>query len=96
MRNGRAPRMWPKSCGGSRRAERRSRSGYVVAKIRPAQRLLYTEITAPENTAFEFDGAAAVLSPDGSRIAFVAKPGRSGGAASRFARTNRHLVKAPR
>jgi serine/threonine protein kinase len=29
--------------------------GYIVAKIRPAQRLLYTEITAPENTAFEFD-----------------------------------------
>ncbi len=48
--------------------------GYVVARARPAQRLVSTEINPPEGATFEFDAGAAVLSPDGSKIAFVAKP----------------------
>jgi Tol biopolymer transport system component len=47
---------------------------YLFSKPRTVPRLVYTQINAPPHTVFDFDGNTAVLSPDGTKIAFVAKP----------------------
>src|SRR6266851_5989120 len=48
--------------------------GYFVVKRRDLAPLVMTEITAPDHAFFDFGGAAPALSPDGSKLAFVAKP----------------------
>src|SRR2546430_14378624 len=48
---------------------------YVVSRQRTTPRLILTQINPPPHSVFEFDGGTAILSPDGSKIAFAAKSG---------------------
>ena len=47
---------------------------WTIIRQRPPERITYTEINPPEKTVFVFDSSPAVLSPDGSKILYVAKP----------------------
>ena len=47
---------------------------WTIIRRRSPERITYSEINPLENTSFVFDNSPAVLSPDGSRIVFLAKP----------------------
>jgi serine/threonine protein kinase len=47
---------------------------WTIIRRRPPERITYSEINPPEKTGFVFDNSPAVLSPDGSKIVYVARP----------------------
>jgi serine/threonine protein kinase len=49
-------------------------AGYYLVKQRAAPPMTVTEITTREHAIFDFESSAPILSPEGSRVAFVAKP----------------------